>query len=293
LIDSFARAEISLYGSAGPMLKLTTWNVNGARAREREVIEFVEREKPDVLCLQEVKAAPDQLPVTLSNLSGHHCYWHGQKGYSGVALLASQRTFSRPPVYSHPDFDHESRIVTARFGKVVVASIYVPNGGKDFAAKVRFLDAMGAWAAQLRSEGSALVLMGDLNVAREARDVHPKLRKPEQIGQTPAERAQLEHVISQGLVDLSRKFYPDDEELFSWWAPWRNMREKNEGWRLDYVLAHTSLADRAVSCVIDRSYGTSDHGPVTAVFDVEPPKAEITPEPEPRPLAGPIQQSLF
>jgi len=294
MLDSFDRARFSLYEFAGPMLKLTTWNVNGARAREREVIEFIEREKPDVLCLQEVKAAPDQLPVTLSNLSGHHCYWHGQKGYSGVALLASQSTFARPPLYSHPAFDHESRIVTARFGKVVFASVYVPNGGKDFAAKVRFLDAMGEWAEDLRRNESVLVLMGDLNVAREARDVHPKLRKPEQIGQTPAERAQLERVISHDLVDLSRQFHPDDDALFSWWAPWRNMREKNEGWRLDYVLAHRSLAERAVSCEVDRGYGTSDHGPVTAVFDVEPPEAEPTPDPAPKPPpAGPVQQSLF
>lgn len=276
------------------MLKVTTWNVNGVRAREREVVEFVEREKPDVLCLQEVKAAPDQLPAALCNLSRHHCYWHGQKGYSGVALLASHETFPRPPVYSHPAFDHESRIVTARFGKVVFASIYVPNGGKDFPAKVRFLDAMGAWAAELDREGSALVLMGDLNVAREARDVHPKLRKPDQIGQTPAERAQLEHVIAQGLVDLSRKFHPDDDALFSWWAPWRNMRERNIGWRLDYVLAHRSLAERALSCEVNRDYGTSDHGPVTAVFDVPPPEAEIAGEPPPpSPPAGPRQQSLF
>src|SRR5262249_13072726 len=160
------------------------------------------------------------------SLSGYHCYWHGQKGYSGVALHLSQSTFPRRPLYAHPDFDHESRIVTAQVGDVVFASIYVPNGGKDFPAKGRFLDALGEWAGAAARDGRALVLSGDLNVAREARDVHPRLQKPEQIGQTPAERGQLEHIIGQGLVDLSRKFHPDDDQLFTWWAPWRNMRER-------------------------------------------------------------------
>jgi exodeoxyribonuclease-3 len=276
------------------MLKVITWNVNGVRAREREVLDLLERERPDVLCLQEVKAAPEQIPEALFNLGGYHSYWHGQKGYSGVGLHLSRETFPQRPAYSHPEFDHESRIVTARCGSVVFASIYVPNGGKDFAAKVRFLDALGAFAAAAQGDGTALVLMGDLNVARTERDVHPRLRKPEQIGQTPAERAQLESMIAHGLVDLSRQFHPDDDELFTWWAPWRSQRERNIGWRLDYVLAHTSLAERATSCEVARLYGTSDHGPVTAIFAMPAPEVTSENEPEPsRPPAGPRQQSLF
>jgi len=274
------------------MLTITTWDVNGVRAREREVVELVEREKPDVLCLQEVKASRDQIPESLCELGGYHCYWHGQKGYSGVALHLRRSTFPRG-AYSHPDFDHESRIVTAKVGAATFASVYVPNGGKDFPAKVRFLDALGAWAGEAERAGQALVIVGDLNVAREVRDVHPRLRKPEQIGQTPNERSQLEHLIDRGLVDLSRKFFPDDDELFTWWAPWRNNRQRNIGWRLDYVLAHTSLAERAVSCTVLREFGTSDHAPVTAVFDVTLPEVSEE-EPElPPPSGGPRQQSLF
>ena len=275
------------------MLKVTTWNVNGVRAREAEVATFIERERPDVLCLQEVKASAEQIPEGLCELSGYHCYWHGQKGYSGVALHVSRETFPRRPRYEHPEFDHESRIVTATMGQTTFASIYVPNGGKDFPAKVRFLDALDAFAANAAGRGIALVLMGDLNVAREERDVHPELRKPRQIGQTPAERAQLERLIGHDLVDLSRRFYPDDDLLFTWWAPWRDQRALNIGWRLDYVLAHRSLAERAVSCTVARDFGTSDHAPVTAIFDLEPPQAsDDEPEPPPRPV-GPRQQSLF
>jgi exodeoxyribonuclease-3 len=209
-------------------------------------------------------------------------------------LHLSKEAFPLRPAYAHPEFDHESRIVTARVGRTVFASIYVPNGGKDFPAKVRFLDALGEFSARALEAGELLVLAGDLNVAREPRDVHPKLQKPEQTGQTPAERAQLERIIANGLVDLSRRFHPDDDHLFTWWAPWRNMRDRNIGWRLDYLLVHASLAERALSCTADRAFGTSDHGPVTAVFDVDPPKGDPgVEEPPPRRPEGPRQQSLF
>jgi exodeoxyribonuclease-3 len=99
-------------------------------------------------------------------------------------------------------------------------------------------------------------------------DVHPKERKPRAIGQLPEERALIERILSHGLVDVHRTFEPDNAELFTWWAPWRNMKERNIGWRLDYVLASESLASQAVSCTVLREIGTSDHGPVIAIFNV-------------------------
>ena len=98
--------------------------------------------------------------------------------------------------------------------------------------------------------------------------MHPKERKPRAIGQLPEERALIERIISRNLVDVHRQIEPDNTELFTWWAPWRNMKQRNIGWRLDYVLASRSLANRATSCVVQREFGTSDHGPVVAVFDV-------------------------
>src|SRR4051794_19431287 len=132
------------------MLSVTTWNVNGVRAREREVLAWLEREQPDVLCLQELKAAPEQIPESLTKLAGYWGYWHGHKGYSGVALLFSREVFPRRPVFAHPAFDHETRIVTAQIGEILFASIYVPNGGKSLEAKVRFLDAMAVLVQQTR-----------------------------------------------------------------------------------------------------------------------------------------------
>jgi exodeoxyribonuclease-3 len=249
------------------VLKIATWNVNGIRARQSQVQEFIDTEQPDILCLQEIKASLDQLPLWLSDLDGYWCYWHGDKGYSGVGLHVRKSAFPDRPAFHHPAFDYEHRIVTVRLPALTVASIYVPNGGKDFPAKMRFLEAMDGLAAEFRASGSPLVLCGDLNVARAEMDVHPKERKPRAIGQLPEERALLERILSHGLVDVHRKVEPDNADLFTWWAPWRNMKQRNIGWRLDYVLASQSLADRTVSCVVQREVGTSDHGPVVAVFD--------------------------
>jgi exodeoxyribonuclease-3 len=123
------------------------------------------------------------------------------------------------------------------------------------------------YAHSLRESGSKLILCGDMNVARTDMDVHPKERKPNIIGQRPEERALLESLIGEGLVDVARKLYPDDENYFTWWAPWRNLRQRNIGWRLDYVLASASLAERATSCPSHREIGTSDHAPVVATFE--------------------------
>ena len=248
-------------------MKIATWNVNGIRAREAQVQEFIDKEQPDVLCLQEIKASIDQLPVWLCDIEGYWCYWHGGKGYSGVGLHVRKAAFPDRPLFHHPAFDYEHRIVTAQLPALTVASIYVPNGGKDFPAKMRFLESLVAFAAEYDASGRPLVLCGDLNVARTDLDVHPKERKPNIVGQRPDERALIERLIGQGLVDVHRKVDPDNPDLFTWWAPWRNMRQRNIGWRLDFVLASHVLADRIVSCVVQRETGTSDHGPVVAVFD--------------------------
>jgi exodeoxyribonuclease-3 len=129
------------------------------------------------------------------------------------------------------------------------------------------MKALIGYARAHRERGLNLVICGDYNVARTDMDVHPKERKPDIIGQRPEERELLENLISEGLVDVGRTLYPDDENYFTWWAPWRNLRQRNIGWRLDYVLASESLAARAVSCPSYREIGTSDHAPVVATFE--------------------------
>jgi exodeoxyribonuclease-3 len=249
-------------------MKIATWNVNGIRARQSELQEWLDRDQPDVVCLQEIKAGVDQLPVWLCELEGYWCYWHGVKGYSGVALHVSKRLVPDRPAFEHPAFDYESRIVVVRLPAATVVSVYVPNGGKDFPAKMRFLGALEQFVADVRSEPQAVVVCGDLNIARTEMDVHPKERKPRAIGQLPEEREQLERIIAHGLVDVGRALEPDNDQMFTWWAPWRNMRQRNIGWRLDYFLASQALFDRVGACTVLKEIGTSDHAPVVAEFDV-------------------------
>jgi len=251
-------------------MKIATWNVNGIRARQAQVQAWIGRERPDVVCLQELKATSDQVPEALCEMEGYWCYWHGGKGYSGVGLHVSKAIAAERPTFSHPSFDFENRIVAVglktEVGDLTVTSVYVPNGGKDFPAKMRFLEALDDYAATFQSGSRRLVLCGDMNVARTDMDVHPKERKPCAIGQLPEERALLERLIGRGLVDLGRALDPENDGLFTWWAPWRNMRQRNIGWRLDYVFASATLAERATSCPVQKDVGTSDHAPVVARF---------------------------
>jgi len=248
-------------------MKLGTWNVNGIRARQSQVHEWIERDRPDVVCLQEIKATSDQVPTALCEMQGYWCHWHGGKGYSGVALHVSKTFAPERPVFSNPTFDYESRIVTVDLGDLTIASVYVPNGNKDFPAKMAFLEAMDAYAQAMHAAGRRLVLLGDMNVARTERDVHPKERKPRAIGQLPEERAMIERLLSRGLVDVGRALDPDNDGLFTWWAPWRNLRQRNIGWRLDHVFASEALAARATACPVLKDVGTSDHAPVIATFE--------------------------
>ena len=244
-------------------MKIATWNVNGIRARSSQVAHWIDGEEPDVVCLQEIKASAAQVPEPLAQLAGYHACWHGSGGYSGVALLLRSARFPAVPAFEHPPFDREHRIAVAAVGSLVLGSVYIPNGGKDYAAKLAFLRALDAWAGELERAGKRLVLCGDFNVARAPNDVHPMLRK-DMVGQSAQERALIDDLFAHGLVDVGRYVAPDDDRLFTWWAPWRNMKARNIGWRLDYVAAHHSLVDASVACKSYREVGSSDHAPVIA-----------------------------
>ncbi len=242
-------------------MKFATWNVNGIRARQAQFREWMERDRPDVVCLQELKAEPVQIPEQVK-LEDYDSYWHGLRAYSGVSLHIRKGAFDAAPAFGHPDFDMESRIVQAELGKLVLASVYVPNGGKDYESKLGFLVKLAAWAKQLHREGRELVLCGDMNVTRGDIDVHPKERKPGVIGQREEERELFDKLLGDRLVDVGRALDPENPNLFTWWAPWRDLRARNIGWRIDYILASPAIAARAESCVVLAEFGTSDHAPV-------------------------------
>lgn len=257
----------AVQGTRGGRIKIATWNVNGIRAREGELHAWVEKERPDIICLQELKASQAQLSMTLCDLDGYWCYWHGQRGYSGVGLHVSRERWPQQPEFAHPPFDFESRIVCVRLGALTVASVYVPNGGKDYMAKLKFVEALEGFASSFHAAAAPLLVCGDLNIAHTDMDVHEKERKPSGIGQRPEERALFDRLLGQGLVDIGRAADPVNDQLFTWWAPWRNMRQRNIGWRIDYILASTDLWQRMKTCEVQREIGTSDHAPVVAEFE--------------------------
>jgi exodeoxyribonuclease-3 len=248
-------------------MKVATWNVNGIRAREAQFVEWVRRDLPDVVCLQEIKATAEQLGETLTLLPEYWNYWHGgPKGYSGVSLHLRKDRFPKRPEFSHPGFDVENRVVQVRLDDgSVVASVYVPNGGKDYDAKLRFLEEMHAYVGAVHAAGRRLILCGDMNVAREDIDLHPKERRPGAIGQRSDERALFEQILASGMRDVGRTLDPTNDRLFTWWPPWRSLRQKNQGWRIDYVLVSDSL--KTSECRVQAEVGTSDHAPVIAVID--------------------------
>jgi exodeoxyribonuclease III len=243
------------------MMKIATWNVNGIRAREAQLCEWLERDRPDVVCLQELKAEPAQIPERCK-VADYHVYWHGTRAYSGVSLHIRRGLLDAEPAFSHPEFDMETRIVQAALGSLVLASVYVPNGGKDYPAKLDFLVKLVDWVKRVHAAGHELIVCGDINVTRDEIDVHPRERKPGVIGQRPEERELFAQLLGEHLVDVGRALDPDNDRLFTWWAPWRNLRQRNIGWRIDYILASRSLAARASSCVVLADVGTSDHAPV-------------------------------
>jgi exodeoxyribonuclease III len=247
-------------------MKIATWNVNGIRARQAQFCEWLARDRPDVVCLQELKAELAQIPDPCK-LEDYDVFWHCMRAYSGVSLHVRKGLYGAPPAFSHPEFDMESRIVQAEFGNLVLASVYVPNGGKDYEAKLQFMLRLAAWAKHLARDGRELVLCGDMNITRSDMDVHPRERKPGIIGQREEERDLFDKLLGTHLVDVQRSLDPDNPNLFTWWAPWRNLRQRNIGWRLDYVFASDALAARATACPVQKDVGTSDHAPVVATFE--------------------------
>ena len=202
----------------------------------------MEREQPDVFCLQEIKAAPDQIPMVLCEIEGYWCYWHGEKGYSGVGLHVRRRLCPSGRRSHIPRSTMRTGSSRSRSGGRRSRRFTCRTAARTFRRRCSSSRRSSAFAAERRAAAAARDLRRPQRRAHRF-DVHPKERKPRAIGQLPEERELIERIIGHGLVDVGRALDPDNDQMFTWWAPWRNMRQRNIGWRLDYVLASHALFD--------------------------------------------------
>ena len=244
-------------------MKIVTWNVNGIRARAGAFEIWIRTHRPDVICLQEIKAHPDQIPETIREIRGYRSHWHGARGgYSGVSILVSDSLGDA--VYSVPYFDEETRVLQVRTGGLTVVNVYIPLGQKSYRQKIEFLGSLVRYIDALRYEGENVILCGDLNVAHRDADVHPDMYVEDMLCTRADERAMIDALHALGLRDLFRHHHPDDTRAYSWWPYYGGARARNVGWRIDYILAPDAIARASLGCRIHREESSSDHSPVLA-----------------------------
>ncbi len=254
-------------------MKIVSWNVNGIRGLlQRELLHpLVAAYDPDVLCLQETKAQPAQVRFDLPSHPYH--YWNGaaRKGYAGTAMLSKTAPLSIRMEMGLARHDGEGRVIAAEFGAFFVVSVYVPNAKRDLSRLADRQDWDRCFLTYLQDleQQKPVVCCGDFNVAHTAIDLaRPKANEDEH-GFTPEERAGFQNFVDAGLVDTFRHVHPGEPHHYTWWRQFGGARERNLGWRIDYILISAALLPRLRSAaILSQVYG-SDHCPVAAELGEE------------------------
>jgi exodeoxyribonuclease-3 len=255
-------------------MRVTTYNLNGIRARLPRLLEWLEREQSDVVCLQELKCADDSLPIADIEAAGYGAVWHGQKGFNGVAILArgAAPELRRVGLPGDPG-DEQSRYIEASVNGFVIASIYLPNGNpigtEKFDYKLRWLERLRAHAADLLASERPTILAGDFNVVPEDRDVFSMRAAANDALVQPETRAAWRQLVHQGWTDALRAFHPDDDRLYTFWDYTAGCWQRDAGYRIDHLLCSPEAADRVQAAGVDRwargEEKASDHAPTWVV----------------------------
>jgi exodeoxyribonuclease-3 len=250
-------------------LKIATYNVNGIRARLQHLLLWLEREQPDVACLQELKAVNEGFPVLAVRAAGYEAIWHGQRSWNGVAILVKGAApVERRRVLPGDPEDEQSRYVEADVGDLTVGCLYLPNGnpqpGPKFDYKLRWFERLIAHAAELSRCGRPVVLAGDYNVVPTDFDIYnPRSWLKDALLQ-PESRACYTRLLEQGWVDALRTLHPD-ERVYTFWDYFRQSWQRNAGLRIDHLLLNAPAAARLREAGVDRWVRDlekpSDHAP--------------------------------
>ncbi|MES2239601.1 MAG: exodeoxyribonuclease III [Bacteroidota bacterium] len=254
-------------------MRIISYNVNGIRAAiSKGFINWLEQAKPDVVCLQEIKATPEQLPLLDFELAGYpYHYWFPatKKGYSGVAILSKVKPNNVVYGTGIEHMDFEGRNVRVDFDDFSVMSLYLPSGTniERLDHKFTFMDDFQNYINDLKKEIPNLIICGDYNICHEAIDIHDPIRNAKVSGFLPAERAWLDAFLKNGFIDSFRHLNKEPGN-YSWWTVRvKTARSDNKGWRIDYCLVSEPMRDRIKKALILPEAKHSDHCPV--VVDIE------------------------
>lgn len=267
-----------LHGCYNKSMKIISWNTNGLRATAKQghFTPLFDKYKPDIVCLQETKAEPEQLPDEVRNYFGYNSYFShskNKKGYSGVAIYTKTKPEKVEYGFGVPEFDDEGRTLVAYFNdfgktknkKWILVNSYFPNGGGgpirlDY--KLRFYDAFLKFIEKKKKAGYSIIFTGDVNTAHEAVDLARPKENEENTGFLPVERAWISKVIKHGYVDTFRTLYPDMKNMYSYWDQKTGARKRNVGWRIDYFFVSIDLIKDAKDSYMITDYMGSDHCPI-------------------------------
>lgn len=256
-------------------LRLLSWNVNGIRAiYKKGFVDWFVKEGPDVLCLQETKAHPEQLTDDLLNVNGYKSYFSSsivKKGYSGVAIYTKQEPVKVEHGFGIPKFDDEGRIIVADYKSFVLINIYYPNGKMSperLQYKMDFYNAFLEYADKLVNKGKDLVICGDVNTAHKEIDLARPKENEKVSGFLPIEREWMDKFLSHGYVDTFRLFN-DQPEQYTWWDMQSRARERNVGWRIDYFFVSDNFKKNVKNAFIMPEVMGSDHCPVGIEIEIK------------------------
>ncbi len=250
-----------------------SWNVNGLRALHRHelFLSFLQSERPDIVCLQEIKSLEEQLPPELLEIDGYHAYFNSaeRKGYSGVAIYSKQEPLNIIHGLGIPEFDVEGRVITAEYATFTLMNIYYPNGqssAERLEYKMRFYDAFLQFADSIVKSGKNLLICGDVNTAHTESDIARPKENAKVSGFLSSERDWMDKFLSHGYSDTLRMF-DSTPGIYSYWDMKSRARERDVGWRIDYFFVSDSFKPNITNASVLRDTTGSDHCPITVDFD--------------------------
>lgn len=252
------------------MKKLISWNVNGIRAcAGKGFMDFFNSIDADIFCIQESKIQEGQLTL---DMPGYYQYWNyaDKKGYSGTAIFTKEKSLSETKGIGIDEHDHEGRVITLEYENFYMVTVYTPNSQNELARldyRMKWEDDFRAYLKKLE-ENKPVIVCGDMNVAHNEIDLKNPKTNRKNAGFTDEEREKMTVLLDDGFIDTFRYFYPDQENIYSWWSYRFKAREKNAGWRIDYFLTSESLKDKLIDAKIHTDIMGSDHCPVELDIDM-------------------------